>query len=134
MKFFFKKVWSVKASEIWDINFLKFAKLHMKKTSYKHEGIEWNVSRLPKHIKCKQKKPPPPSKKTKKHSKNIDSRRLTQPRLEPRDALGGSSSDQGISTSNSMLQSPRTNDNNTHVRYGISVYMSPCGLWYWSFF
>lgn len=56
MKFFLKKVWSVKASEIWDINYLKYAKLHMKKTSYKHEGIEWNVSRLPKHIKCKQKK------------------------------------------------------------------------------
>lgn len=36
----------------------------MKKTSYKHEGIEWNVSRLPKHIKCKQKKKKtPPSKK-----------------------------------------------------------------------
>lgn len=54
----------------------------MKKTSYKHEGIEWNVSRLPKHIKCKQtniikiKKYPPQKKKTTKtHSKK---HRLTQ--------------------------------------------------------
>lgn len=82
------------------------------------------------NTKCKQKKKKTPPSKKKNHSKNIDSRRLTQPRLEPRDALGGSSSDQGISTSNSMLQSPRTNDNNTHVRYGMLVYMSPCGLWY----
>lgn len=43
---------------------------------------------------------PPPKKK---HPKNIDSRRLTQPRLEPRDAVCGSNSDQGISTSNWML-------------------------------
>lgn len=47
------------------------------------------------------KKHSPPQKKT--HPKNIDSRRLTQPRLEPRDAVCGSNSDQGISTSNWML-------------------------------
>lgn len=84
----------------------------MKKTSDKYEDIEWNafVSRLHKPIKCKPKKyydskeifkkHSPPQKK---HPKNIDSRRLTQPRLEPRDAVCGSNSDQGISTSNWML-------------------------------
>lgn len=40
---------------------------------------------------------PPPKKK------KIDSRRLTQPRLEPHDAVCGSNSDQGISTLNWML-------------------------------
>lgn len=49
--------------------------------------------------KCLKNTPPP----KKKHPKNIDSRRLTQPRLEPRDAVCGSNSDQGISTSNWML-------------------------------
>lgn len=52
-------------------------------------------------VKKYLKNTPPPSQKN--HPKNIDSRRLTQPRLEPRDAVCGSNSDQGISTSNWML-------------------------------